>query len=369
MPIAIQPYRKEHQPAVEAFNQRLVAATSDPDLVFYKRSDPSWLPKIDGSPLHNEYFVALENGAVRGAYALKHEQFFVAGREYSVACYHHPLSEGIINRSYSAVGSLMLRDAVWREPLLYSLGMGGYDRPLPKMLKVMGWKLWLVPFYFRIVHPYKFLRQMDALRSSLWRRWLMDLGAFTGTGWAALTVAQNLKRRSAGIGPFESVEADEFPDWADTLWLAAREDYALASVRDRKTIARLYPAEDKHLTKLGIFRLEKPIGWAVVGERRQDAKYGPLRVGSIVDCWARPQDAQYVVRAAARALELKGMDLIVSNQSHRGWCQALERSGFFRAQSNFIFAASKKFSVLLEHAELSDFHLNRANGDGLPRNF
>src|SRR5215831_19070537 len=107
MPISVQPYREEHESAVKAFNQRLRAGTSDPNLVFYERSHPSWLPRQEGSPMYNKYFVAGQG-------------------EYTVACYHHPLSEGIVNRNYFAVGSRLLRDAIWREPMLYALGMGGF---------------------------------------------------------------------------------------------------------------------------------------------------------------------------------------------------------------------------------------------------
>lgn len=73
--------------------------------------------------------------------------------------------------------------------------------------------------------------------------------------------------------------------------------------------------------------------------------------------------------ASTLKLEQAGMDLIVSNQNHKQWCLALEQCGFFRAESNFVFATSKKHSALLQLSEFSDFHLNRANGDGLPRNF
>ena len=370
MSIIIQPYREEHQNALIAFNQRLRAATSDPDLVFYERFTPAWLPKADGSLLRNEYFLALEDGTVRGAYALKYERFFLAGHgEYDVACYHHPLSEGIVNRSCAAVGSLLLRDAVWREPMLYALGMGGADRPLAKMLKVMGWNLQPVPFYFRIVRPYKFLRQMNVLRQASWKRWLMDLGAFSGTGWAAISGAQNLMQvRASKLGTFEVVEFDEFSTWADVLWHEAKDSYRLASARDHQTLSRLYPPSEKHLTKLCVTQQRKPIGWAIVGERRKDTKFGSLRVGSIVDCWARLENAPQVMRAATQVLERQQMDLIVSNQSHKLWGRALEGCGFLRAESNFIFATSKKHSALLR-GDLSEFHLTRANGDGLPRNF
>jgi len=370
MPIVIQPYREEHQDAVIAFNQRLRAKTSDPDLVFYERSTPAWLPKVDDSPLYNQYFLALEDGVVRGAYALKYERFFLAGcGEYTVACYHHPLSEGIVDRSYAAVGSLLLRDAVWREPMLYALGMGGVDRPLAKMLKVMGWTLQVVPFFFRVVRPYRFLRQLKILRQSSWKRWLMDLGAFSGTGWAAVAAAQTAKRiRARKPGPFEVTEVSEFPDWTDSRWHEARELYRVASTRDHQTLSRLYPPSEKHLTRLCVSQQGTPLGWAVVGERRRDAKFGSLRVGSIVDCWARPENSAAVMLAATQVLEQQKMDLIVSNQSHKVWGRALEGCGFLQAESNFIFATSKKHSAQLQ-GSLSDYHLTRANGDGLPRNF
>lgn len=371
MPIVIQPYQRQHEAAVQAFNTRLVAGENNPDLVFYEYSQPSWLPQVEGSPLRNEFFVALEDGQVRGAYALKYERFFLAGRgEYTVACYHHPLSEGIVDRKYSTVGSLLLRDALWREPTLYALGMGGMDRPLPRMLRAMGWDLRPVRFYFMVVRPHRFLRQMQALRSVPWRRELMDFAAFTGLGWAALLALRFFKRLAGtSTASFEVIEIDVFPEWADALWLEAKDAYALASVRDRRTLSRLYPSGDNHLTKLGVSQNGEPIGWAVVGERRKDFKFGTLRVGSIVDCWARPENAQQVMLAATQALERKGMDLIVSNQSHSQWGRALEGCGFFAAESNFIFATSKKHSALLGQNGLKDFHLTRANGDGLPRNF
>jgi len=372
MPIAIESYREEHQNAVRAFNQRLRAGTSEPDLVFYEQCHSAWLPKLDGSPLYNKYFVAQEDGAVHGAYALKYEHFFSPEQgEFVVACYHHSLSEGIIDRRYFSVGGLLLRDAVRREPMLYALGMGGYDQPLPKMLKAMGWELRSVPFYFNVVHPYRFLRQMRVLRQSFLQRWMMDLAAFSGIGWTALEAWQKTKRMrvSSDLGSVEAVKVEEFADWADKLWLEAKDAYHLASVRDHRTLARLYPHSQKHLTKLCVYQQGRPIGWAVVGERRNDPKYGSLRVGSIVDCWALPTNAKQIIYCAALELEANGMNLIVSNQSHKQWRRALEECGFFAAESNFVFATSKKFSGLLQKSDFGQFHLNRANGDGLPGNF
>src|SRR5216684_8153762 len=177
MAIVIQPYLPEHEPAVQEFNRRL-QATADPDLVFYKTSAPQWLPKLGDHPLYNEYFVAVEAGVIRGAYGLKHERVFVPGKgDIAIACYHHSLSEGIVNRSFPSVGGLLARDALARQPLLYALGMGGHERPLAKMLTALGFSLTSIPFYFRIVHPYKLLLEMQALRDLRWRRILMNVAA------------------------------------------------------------------------------------------------------------------------------------------------------------------------------------------------
>jgi len=373
MSIVIQPYREEHQPAVEQFNARLKEGGADAEFVFFRYAEPRWLPKAENNDLYQEYFVALDNGTALGGYAFKHQNFYFRdGRIRAVGYYHHPLSEGIVNKSYAAVGSLLLKDAMNRAPLLYCLGMGGYDRPLPKMLARLGWSHCLVPFYFSVVNPYRFLREMQTLRNSPGRRLLMNLGAITGTGWAAMKTFQGIKRLGKlRVAPYKVQEVEEFSAWVNPLWEQSKANYVLTAVRDCKTLRSLYPAGDKHFTRLRISRNGLDIGWAVVGERRPDAKYGAMKVGSMVDCWASPENALPIVQAAVAALKQRGVDLIVSNQSHTLWCRALEHSGFLRAQSNFIFAASKKLAALLEPFEesRSRIHFTRADGDGLPRNF
>lgn len=373
MPIVIQPYCEEHQPAVREFNQRLKSGGADADLVFFESARPRWLPPAEGSKLFQEYFVALENGVVRGGYALKQQSFsFADGSTRNVAYYHHPLSEGIINKSYAAVGGMLLKDAMARSPLLYCLGMAGYDRPLPKMLVRLGWGHFLVPFYFNIVRPHRFLTEMQAVRGTTSRRWLLNLIAFTGAGWAGIRTIQSLRKlRAPKPVPFTVERVEDFSEWVDPLWEQAKNRYAMTAVRDCQTLCQLYPATDMHFTRLRVRRNGHDLGWAVVGERRKDEKYGAMRVGSLVDCWASPENALPVVQAASAALIENGMDLIVSNQSHCVWGQALHQAGFFSSPSNFIFAAGKSLSALLQPIAdtQSQMHFTRADGDGLPRNF
>ena len=373
MPIVIQPYREEHEPAVRDFNQRLQSGGTESDLTFFRFARPRWLPHTEGTTLYQEYFVALENGVVRGGYALKYQDFFFHdGITRRVAYYHHPLSEGIVTKSYATLGAMLLKDAMTRYPLLYCLGMGGYNRPLPTMLVRLGWAHFPVPFYFHVVRPNIFFREMQALRTSLTRRFMLDLAAFTRTGWAGVKLVQGLQKlRAPKLAAFPTERVEEFSDWVDPLWEQAKNHYSMAAVRDYKTLYTLYPASDAHFTRLRVRGDGQDIGWAVVGERQKDEKYGAMRVGSIVDCWAEPHNALPVLQAAAAALVEQGVDLIVSNQSHPLWARALEYAGFLNSPSNFIFAAGKNLSTLLQpFAEnRSRFHFTRADGDGLPRNF
>ena len=383
MAIVIQPYRPEHEPAVADFNQRLRQAGEDENLVFYRWAQPCWLPRTAESRIYNEFFVAVDDGIVRGGYALKTQDFFFPdGQIRSIGYYHHPLSEGIVNKAHAMVGALLLRDAMQRAPVLYCLGMGGYDRPLPQMLVRLGWAHCPVPFFFRIVNPSRFLRNMQTLRSSPSRKLLMDLAAYTGAGWAgaklfqgyrAVRAPRSLDAECCEIASFEGSRFDieKSTESLQSLWEQARQTCSFTAVRDAAALRTLYPPAETHLARLVIKRNGAAIGWAVVGERRKDAKYGNMRVGSVVDCFALPGELFSVVRAATETLERRGFDLILSNQSHQAWGEAFKAAGYLPGPSNFLFAASKKLAELLAPFEQvrPRMHLTRADGDGLPANF
>jgi hypothetical protein len=386
MAIVIQPYRPEHEPAVAEFNQRLRQAGADENMVFYRWAEPRWLPRTAVSRIYNEYFVAVDDGIVRGGYALKTQDFlFPDGQIRSIAYYHHPLSEGIVSKAHAIVGTLLLRDAMQRAPLLYCLGMGGYDNPLPQMLIRLGWNHCLVPFFFRIVNPLRFFRNMQTLRSSAARRFLMDLAAYSGAGWIGSKLFQGYRARraprlSAGssIAPSatECLEVASFDnkdslETLQSLWEQTRTSCSFTAVRDAEALCVLYPPEQPHLTRIIVKRNGAAVGWAVIGERRKDAKYGDMRVGSVVDCFALPGELFSVVRCATQILERQGFDLILSNQSHQAWSEAFKAAGYLAGPSNFIFAASKKLGELLTPFEEVRplMHLTRADGDGLPANF
>ena len=64
--------------------------------------------------------------------------------------------------------------------------MGGYSEPLPKLLKGMKWELEKIPFFFKIVHPNVFLKNITYLRNTKLKSSLINLITVSGLGWLGI---------------------------------------------------------------------------------------------------------------------------------------------------------------------------------------
>ncbi|HUA85314.1 MAG TPA: hypothetical protein VMB85_15735 [Bryobacteraceae bacterium] len=367
MPIRIQPYTSEFTEPVADFNRRMAPAK----IPFQVPETPraSWLPKIDGREIYQEIFLAIEDGCVRGAYTFKYQEFSLGGRIRSVGACQMPISEGILDKRYSLVGPKIVNDALQREPLSYGLGMGDPNGAIVKMLVAMGWQMRQVPFYFRVRNALRFLRNIQHLRNSPAKKLALDLAAFSGIGWmgvkaAKLALSPNPRR-------YESCwteQVSEFSGWATDLWRECHPRYAMVGVRDARVLNILYPAEDDRFLRLRIVDGGRVVGWAVVLDTRMSRNkyFGDMRVGSIIDVLARPEDAHKVIFMAAQVLERRGVDLLLSNQSHTAWGAALRQAGFLRGPSNYLFLTSVPLSALLRQIDPhgAGVHMTRGDGDG-----
>jgi hypothetical protein len=361
MATVIAPYSTDHVAAVREFNTRFAAVDSGEFRLPEAPAEPG-----EGRRTSEEYFLALEGDVVRGGYVLSRQEFSFRGETRRVAHYRSPLSEGVLNRAYAAVGLQMLRTALHAEPLLFALGMGGADQPLPQILKAAGWRLHAVPFYFKVVHPRRFLRELRLLRTTAARRFAAHAARLTGAGWLAIRGIQTLRRRGFGEANGEPVRA--FEAWADAVWQRSHYRYAMVAARDSRALNALYPASDGRFTRLRVVKRGEIAGWALLldTEMRGHKQFGDLRVGTVADCLALPEDAGMIVAAAAEWLSERRVDLIISNQTHAQWGTALEHCGFLRGPSNYIFAVSKQLAGLLEplDANWSEIHITRGDGDG-----
>ncbi len=359
----ITKFTPEHSRAVAEFNRRIAAVNGYGEFRFPE------------SPEGLSCFVAVEDGAVRGGFILNEQEFRVRGETRRISHYRLPLSEGIANRSYAGVGLQMLRVAISMQPLMYALGMGGMDRPLPRMLAAMGWRLQEAPFYFRVAHPQVFLRELPLLKVGAARRAFSAAARWTGAGWLGVHAVQRLRKKRQRCET-ALAQASQFDGSADELWDAVKDRYALVARRDAEVLNSLYPPDSSRFLRVLLRRGRRLAGWAVLldTQMQEHKQFGNLRVGTIADCLAAPEDAAAVMACAADFLEGRGVDLVISNQTDAAWRLALEAAGFLNGPSNYVFAVSKELARLLdapasngaagfEHAS-AGIHVNRGDGDG-----
>jgi hypothetical protein len=361
----VQAYTPDLEGAVRDFNARLRLGGSA--FHFHESSVPGWLPAREGQPIYEEFFLALDGAAVRGGYALKHQPFLVRGLARTVTNVNLPLSEGSVNPAYAAVGAQILADAIQRRPLLFALGMGSRRNTIARVLQALRFSLRNVPFYFRLVRPARFLREFQPLRRTAPARALLDALAMSGAA-APLRALHVLRARELRAAPLRAEVVESFGAAADRVWDEAASGYALIAVRDSASLNRIYPATDGRAIRLEVSQGSETAGWAVLLDTPLSGHkhFGALRLGSIVDCLARPGREAAVAQAATRELESRGVDLIVSNQADRAWGCALGRAGWLRGPSNFIFAASRALSRELRPfgVDTARIHVNRGDGEG-----
>jgi len=367
MATRIQPYTEDRVPAVKEFNRRLRAGGVS--FQFPEEHFSSRLPKLGDRTVYQEYFLAVEGDQVRGGYILKHQNFSFGGRILPAAFYRLAISEGAINRRYGMVALQLLRDALQKQPRLIALGMGGIAQPIAKLLQGSGWSLYPVAFHFQAVRAFRFLRGLSYLRTRPHRRWLLDLLAMTGVGCIGLHAVQRALRLAARRSdPAELEIAPRFDAWAEELWVACKDHYRMIAARDPATLNALYPEANDRYIRLKVMRKGAVVGWAVVLDTQMSGhkQFGNLRVGSIADVLARPEESTEVVRTTSLFLRRRGVDLIVSNQCHRAWSRALRDAGFLQGPSNFILGLSPAVAELVAPARdnVPHVHFNRGDGDG-----
>jgi hypothetical protein len=370
-PITIVPYAAVHVPAVLAFNARvdeggIREAHGIKTLLAETNTARRWSPE---SGRTEEAFLAVDGDTVRGGYVLERQAFLLNREIVSIGLFRHPMSEGAIDKRYSLVGPRLLRDALRREPLLYGAGIGGYEVAAARLLKTARFHLESVPFYFRVEHASRFLREIRLLRSSRLRRFASDAGAATGLGALGILVVQRLRAGGPRARPGVSVsEIDSFDGWADAVWAAASERIDFAAVRDAAVLTALYDTPDDRFINVAITAGGEPCGWAVclATDHRDNKHFGNLKVGSIVDCLAKPGYERSVVQAAVERLKGEEVDLIVTNQLLPVLGSAFRLAGFVAGPSNYLFAASPNLKIRLQSAATGHrrIHIDRGDGDG-----
>ena len=361
----IVPYSSTHRDAIERMNATLLAAGSE------WRFPPEERPaNADELPVWIESFIAVEDGEAYGAYLLKHQHFFAAGRPLEVGDLQLPLSMGQVDGAYGRVSAALLIDVLRRSPVCYALGLGSEETQFAKLLGAAGWQYQPVPFYFSVKSPNSFARNIrlpaDKARS---QKVLRLLGRLRLAGLALrLRAMLGVRRGGAADSDRDVREVPHFEGSVDELFAEKSPFYSLVGDRRARVLNTLYSKDDERCIRILVERDERLVGWALLLDSAMtDHKYfGDMRVGTLADCFAAPEDAPAVVAAADDVLTRRGVDLVVSNQLHPAWCKALESAGYELGPSNFFFYSSEALADAL--SDQPDWergiHMNRGDGEG-----
>jgi hypothetical protein len=367
MAIRIVPHDARWRSPVDAFNRRMREGGSR--WGFYTEPIDEWLPPGPDQRVWREYHLAIdEDDQVRGAYALKPQQWWVRGRMHVVSDWQGPFSEGAVSTRYAALGLRLVRDMLKKRPELYSWGHGGNEQPVIQMLSKMGWQMHDTPFCLKVLQPVRFLRLNARLRTSPMRRLGLDVLAYSGAGSVSLRMLHlALRLRQPAVFRARATVVPEFGGWTDALWEDCKGRYTALAVRDAAALNRLMPAGRwPPVTRLRVEVGDRTVGWAAVMDTQMQGNetYGDLRVGSIVDCLARPEDAGQVVAVATRFLRRIGVDIVVSNQAHPAWARGFAQNGYAVLPNRRLFAASPALRELLAPFDETAAGLHLTNMDG-----
>ena len=335
------------------------------------------LPVSDSKSFHTEdfiferQFILTENKTrVRAGYTLKYQWFKVNNELLQVGYYYNPVTAGLFNKKYNICGVMLLHDAQKKNTNLFCLGMGGHSETLPKLLKGLSWNLQTVPFFFKVYNPRSFLNNIRYLKNTKLKSLIIMLITNSGLGWLFikfLFLLNSLFHIQFKKEPYYAIEEiTEFDQDFDFVWENTKQHNSFTAVRNCKYLKTLY--SDKRFIKLKFFNSNKPIGWSVsLCTQLDDHKqFGHMKLGSIVDCLSLKGYERSIISKTSEILKKKEVDLIVSNQSHIFWKNALKMNSFINGPSNFIFASSKALSdKLMSNIKSKDhIHLTRGDGDG-----
>jgi hypothetical protein len=364
MAVRIAPYTAHWVPAVRAFNARLTERAAAPGFLLDEAPPP---PAGTNGALTKSRYLAVDDDDVRGGFMLQRQPFWINGAVQRVANYQAPISEALVDRRYAWLGMRMLKEALRGDPLMFCLGMGGLDRPLPRLLSAMGWTLSTVPFLFRIARARRVLRGLPAFRTGT-RRLVADALALTGIGSIGIGAHRGRARWRTRRPRLRVERVLAWDVWTDELWEAVRSQYAMAAVRNAAGLAALYALDDPRHIAVRLWDGDTLAGWAVLYETHRPGHpyFGDLRVGTVLDGMARPGYAGAVAATAARVLDARGAELVITNQAHEMWIAAFRRAGFVAGPSNYVLALSPALAAAVADAPggPARIHATRGDADG-----
>ncbi len=329
------------------------------------------------APMEAERYVGVDGGGeIRGAYLLRWQSLWLRGQQVRGAALGLPISEGIVNKRYAMVGVSVLRDAVKRCEDQYVLGGGGRDGNVFRVARHAGWQIADVPFVFRVLKGRNFLRKLPQtqhgggriLASLVGNTGLAQLATDLLHAGSALRHGGSFSLRQSSGGTVEEVPS--LREAAEEVWPRVKSQYTFCVVRDGAHVEPAFPPGRADLHRLVVRVGGSIVGWAVVMTEslsRLKDFLGDVTPGLIVDAFGDTSHATEIVRAATLYLASQGVDVMMTNVSHRRWMSAYKKAGFLSWRSQFPLIVSRSLGRRIGDLALTlpESHVSRGDGDGV----
>lgn len=361
MKISIVPFTSELEAAAARFNARMHDARAPTAFLLPERSHAT---TRHGEVTVTHYVACDEQGDVRGGMLCHEYPAHVAGRTARVLNISAPLSEGIIDPAYTWVGSLLIKHALRENPLAFVVGMGGPDKPLPRLLRAMRWTVSVVPFYFRMLNAGRCAQELAPFRASRGRRFAASIAATTGIAAIGALALHRASREAANAAREFTVDAITEWDTVAEPWNAFVPRTTFAVERTPGVLPFFYPLNRSGFQVWAMKRSTVPVGWFGLAITRMSANpyFGDLTVAVLTDCVGTTEAVQAGPMLAIERAKAAGAELLITNQQHQELQTGCVRAGWRAAPSNYLLATSPTLSTQLRSETT---YLTRRDGDGL----
>lgn len=362
-------YTEDHVPRVKAMNLRLAEGGSN--WGFYDMVRPAWLPlETPNQSVHRIFhLVEGEDGEIHGGYCFKEQDFLVHGTRHRLATWQGPVSEGLIDKRFARIGLLCLMDMRDRNPLLF--GWGGSDQ-LNALLESFGGQRFGTPLMLKILKPSRVLAEAPFVRTSKRAELIARIASTTGLATPAVAAVQWASALRAGSAKAaEGRFVERFGPWSDWIWEAAQAQTGWTAVRDADSLDRLMGRPgwpDTRILQVLVGGHVK--GWATLrlNPMQDDARFGSLTVGCIVDALALPGHEATTIATATNQLAKEGADLVAGNWTHSIWIAAHAKAGYLTIPNRRPMWVSQDLADLLgeplSETLMPHLHMTPIDGDG-----
>jgi hypothetical protein len=348
----LRPQGRGDAAAVRAFNERVMR--SGVKIPFLLSESVSGTAALDTRP-----WLLMDGRDVRGGVLVTRHRAVVAGVEREVVNLQSPITEAVADKRYGSLSIWLFRELERRFTYVYAVGMGGTDRPMPRLLRAMKWQVGLSAFRFMPLAPGRVAARIDALRARIPRP--LRPVVYAAGSCAGPLVRSSLRvlggRSLAEVQPGKDASASVAYSWG-----GFSKGIRFGIVRDAAAASELYVASDGER----VFRaIECPACVAVVRTRAlpHTSPFRDLTVATVLELMA--PDATRLMQLSRRLLgqlSRGSADIAIINTTHADTVAALDSTGWLQGPSNYVVALSPPFADA--GVTLDASYVTRTDGDG-----